>query len=89
MEDEIENQMNKCKSMKDLYSNILANKQLLNQKLEDKDEIVNSNKMLKTEINRKDKELSKILMKFQKIRNLHKDVLLKIKEYDHEKDKIY
>ena len=46
-----------------------------------------SNKILETKINRKDKKLGEILIKFEKIRDLYKDVLLKIKQYNHKIDK--
>ena len=53
MEDETEDWINRCESIKELHSNILAKIQILNQKLEEKDEVMKSNKILEIEINKK------------------------------------
>jgi len=41
-----------------------------------------SNKILETEINKNNKELCDALIKFEKIKEIHKDMLLKIKMYN-------
>ena len=71
-----------------MHSKALVNIKVLNQKLEEKDIVANSNKILRTKINEKDKEICNVLMKLDKISDLHKDILLKIKEYDHEIDEL-
>ena len=87
LEDEIEDQMKRCASFKEAYSNIVSQVQNLNHKLEEIDNVKKSNKNLKNEIHKKNKEIGYTLMKFVKMKELHKDALLKIKVCDEEIDK--
>ena len=79
--------MNRYSSFKESYSNAVSQIQNLNYELEEIDNAKKSNKNLENKINKKNKEISHTLIKFKKIKELHKDALLKIKVHNEEIDK--
>jgi len=87
MEEEMKDWINRCVSHKESYSNTVSQVQKLNYKLEEINKVKKSNKNLENEIHEKDKEIRDISIKFKKIKELHKDVLVKIKVHNEEIDK--